>query len=205
ILDELRIAEYRQLQAQEKSLINVEERNVMAQRIKTIEKAKSEADAKLRVQDSQLRNMSKKMQEVIKQKDELLMKILQGKKIKQKDMLIWDEWQDELLRNYEGNKEIDEQIRQRKEDICSNIVSTFEKKEDEKGRKYAIGSRINETLLQICNDQPLDSIKRCHSKAFFVLTHPCSDKLRLLLCTGNLFTSLSRLFEHKETEIIDDA
>ncbi|KAA6355936.1 MAG: hypothetical protein EZS28_048537, partial [Streblomastix strix] len=42
ILDELRIAEYRQLQAQEKSLINVEERNVMAQRIKTIEKAKSE-------------------------------------------------------------------------------------------------------------------------------------------------------------------
>ncbi|KAA6361047.1 MAG: hypothetical protein EZS28_043426, partial [Streblomastix strix] len=42
-------------------------------------------------------------------------------------------------------------------------------------------------------------------KAFFVLTHPCSDKLRLLLCTGNLFTSLSRLFEHKETEIIDDA
>ncbi|KAA6384417.1 MAG: putative NEK/NEK2 protein kinase, partial [Streblomastix strix] len=111
----------------------------------------------------------------------------------------------DLKQPIEGTQEQRKSIHQRQETALLLLSSVLEGRNDNDLRKRIISSGIVESLLLIFITRDINSITRTYLLAFFDLTTPSSDEIRLLIYNKKPFPGLIRLLEHTDYLIASDA
>ncbi|KAA6372496.1 MAG: hypothetical protein EZS28_031976, partial [Streblomastix strix] len=111
----------------------------------------------------------------------------------------------DLKQPIEGKQEQQKNIIQRQETDVLFLSSVREGRNDNELRKRIISSGVVESLLIIFNTRDLNSITRTYSLAFFHLTNPSSDEVKLLIAEKKPYPGLIRLLVHTDDDIVNDS
>ncbi|KAA6378247.1 MAG: hypothetical protein EZS28_026227 [Streblomastix strix] len=103
-----------------------------------------------------------------------------------------------------GTQQQQQQIQKQQEDECRKLINKYDRKKNDEGRQNIINSGIVEALIQIFLSRSLDLITQPYTQLFFVLTHPTSDEIRILIVPKNPYPSLIRLLDHQDIKVVDD-
>ncbi|KAA6370464.1 MAG: hypothetical protein EZS28_034009, partial [Streblomastix strix] len=104
-----------------------------------------------------------------------------------------------------GTQQQQQQIQKQQEYECRKLIKKYIGKKDDEGRQNIVNSGIVEALIQIFLSRSLDLITQPFSKLFFVLTHPSSDEIKLLIFSKHPYPSLIRLLNHENTDVVGNA
>ncbi|KAA6388522.1 MAG: hypothetical protein EZS28_015950 [Streblomastix strix] len=105
----------------------------------------------------------------------------------------------------EGTEVQKRNILETQEKDAQLLIRTYEGIQDEIGRRRVIQAGIVEGFLYIFENRELNTIPITISYAFYQLTNPASDEIKLLLFQKNPFPGLLRLFDHTDIDVLGDA
>ncbi|KAA6374564.1 MAG: hypothetical protein EZS28_029910 [Streblomastix strix] len=190
-------------------LIELEEKvRKQEKRIKELEQLLQDGETQQKALKDLVLNFSGKSEQHLKEKVSLLQSILQEEGAQKKNVYIWKEM-NKILQLNEPEDEADAQtgmneVRSRKEEICSSVVKQFLNITDDEGRKQCLDGGIVSGLIQTIEKQPLDSIKSVHSGAIYALTCTKGTKIIQQIASYKPFPALIRIFEHSDMNIVRD-
>ncbi|KAA6373559.1 MAG: hypothetical protein EZS28_030914 [Streblomastix strix] len=158
---------------------------------KQIDTANNEKNSAEKSANENQKKMNDLLEQMVKEKDkEKLSQIPWIEMCKDLNNIIAYSWQD-------GR----EKILQRQIEICELMIEMFAKKEDDEGRRCCIKAGIVEALVNIFLKQNRSYIKVQHGQAFYVLTYPVSDDVKLLIYSQFPFAGLLKLLVHSNKDV----
>ncbi|KAA6376702.1 MAG: hypothetical protein EZS28_027771, partial [Streblomastix strix] len=111
---------------------------------------------------------------------------------------------EELRKPISGPNDQKKKLLSTQEGQCSLLYIILKGRKDEALRKTMIDSEVADSLLFVFETRDLQTITKPISDAFFQLTVPCSDELKLMLYDKKPYPGLLRLLNHKDSKVIKD-
>ncbi|KAA6403154.1 MAG: hypothetical protein EZS28_001323 [Streblomastix strix] len=92
-------------------------------------------------------------------------------------------------------------MEKKQESKCKELILLFENKLDDEQRKLAVEAGISDALLKIVPSRNCSTFIH----AFYVLTYPCSNEIRLQIYNKNPYPVLLNLLQNKNINIVQDS
>ncbi|KAA6373503.1 MAG: hypothetical protein EZS28_030971, partial [Streblomastix strix] len=218
ILEEIKLNGQEELKNKSKKILNnLNTEGINVQSTSNKEEMKHEKEEIIRLKEELRREKEKnrlKDEELRREKEERNRILEENGKLKFEIQMLKDKENTqnvdlkriaEILRQpLIGTQQQQQQIQKKQEDECYKLKKKYDGKKDNEGRLDIINSGIYEALINIFLSRPLDLITKPYMQLFFVLTHPSSDEIKLLIFSKHPYPSLIRLLDHQIIDIVDD-